>query len=275
MLRVFLFLGAVVICSSSPLIFAQDGYFSDWFRRVDKTKEEQPHWVTPVATTTPRLEEEYRYDQFWQENAKGVTTDNYDGGKGLELIPLEKVEVIFNAPPYLQHHNPKVRDGWGDVAFLVKYRLFSANEEHGSYILTAFLGWSVPTGQFSNGAPHAVITPTIAYGKGFGNFDLQGTAGVGLPTADTSSLGRTIAWNNAFQYRVFKKFWPEVELNSTFFQDGKNDGQKQNFVMPGLLLGRFRLVGRVGFTFGGGYQIATTHFHASNHNAILSIRFPF
>lgn len=29
---------------------------------------------------------------------KGVTTDNYDGGKGLELIPLEKVEVIFNLP---------------------------------------------------------------------------------------------------------------------------------------------------------------------------------
>jgi hypothetical protein len=275
MLRVSLFLIAVFIYSSSPLISAQDGYFSDWFRRVDKTKEEQPHWVTPVATTTPRLEEEYRYDQFWQENAKGVTTDNYDGGKGLELIPFERVEVIFNAPPYLQHHNPKVRDGWGDVAFLVKYRLFSANEEHGSYILTAFLGWSVPTGQFTNGTPHAVITPTISYGKGFGNFDLQGTAGVGLPTADTSSLGRTIAWNNAFQYRVFKKFWPEVELNSTFFQDGKNDGQKQNFITPGLLLGRFRLVGRVGFTFGGGYQIATTHFHTSNHNAILSIRFPF
>jgi hypothetical protein len=31
----------------------------------------------------------------------------------------------------------------------------------------------------------------------------------------------------------------------------------------------------VGFTFGGGYQIATTRFHTSNHNAILSIRFPF
>lgn len=274
MLRVCLVLVAVVICSSS-LIFAQDGYFNDWFRRVDKAKEEQPHWVTPVATTTPRLEEEYRYDQFWQENAKGVTTDNFDGGKGLELIPLEKVEVILNAPPYLQHNNLKVRDGWGDAAFLVKYRVFSANEEHGSYILTAFLGWSVPTGQFRNGALHAVVTPTISYGKGFGNFDLQGTAGVGLPTADTSSLGRTIAWNNAFQYRVFKKFRPEVELNTTFFQDGKNDGQKQNFVTPGLLLGRFRLVGRVGFTFGGGYQIATTHFHTTNHNAILSIRFPF
>jgi hypothetical protein len=191
----------------------------------------------------------------------------------LELIPAEKVEIIFNLPPYIAHDNPKVRDGWGDVAFLVKYRLLSRNEEHGSYILTAFLGWSLPTGQFSNGALHPVITPTIAYGKGFNNFDLQGTFGIGLPTADTSTLGRTIAWNNAFQYRILKKLWPEVELNSTFFQGGKNDGFKQNFVTPGLVMGR--LFGRVGFTFGGGYQIATTHFHTSNHNAILSIRFPF
>src|SRR5215469_3967911 len=95
----------------------QDGYFSTWFERVDKTKDEQPHWVTPVATTTPRLEEEFRYDQLWQVNAKGVTTNNYDGGKGLELIPFEKVEVIFNVPPYLVHNNSKVKDGWGDVAF--------------------------------------------------------------------------------------------------------------------------------------------------------------
>jgi hypothetical protein len=271
----FLILCRLILICSSTALFAQNEYLNSWFERVDKTKNEQPHWVTPLATTTPRLEEEYRYDQVWQENAKGMTTNNYDGGKGLELIPAEKVEIIFNLPPYIAHNNPKVRDGWGDVAFLVKYRLLSRNEEHGSYILTAFLGWSLPTGQFSNGALHPVITPTIAYGKGFNNFDLQGTFGIGLPTADTSTLGRTIAWNNAFQYRILKKLWPEVELNSTFFQDGKNDGLKQNFVTPGLVMGRFRLFGRVGFTFGGGYQIATSHFHTSNHNAILSIRFPF
>jgi len=264
-----------VLCLTPTFIFAQDGYLANWFPRVDKTKDEQPHWVTPLATTPPRLEEEYRYDQFWQNNARGVTTDNFDGGKGLELIPFEKVEVIFNQPPYIEHNDPKVRDGFGDVAFLVKYRLFSANEEHGNYILTAFLGWSLPTGDHKNGALHAVITPTIAYGKGFGNFDLQGTFGIGLPVADTNLVGRTYAWNNTFQYRVFRKLWPEVELNSTFFQQGKNDGQKQNFVTPGLVMGRFRLWGRVGFTIGGGYQIATTRFHTNNHNAILSIRFPF
>ena len=80
---------------------------------------------------------------------------------------------------------------------------------------------------------------------------------------------------SSFQYRVFRELWPEVELNSTFFLDGKNDRQKQTFVTPGLVMGRFRLFGRVGFTVGGGYQIVTTHFNTSNHNGILSIRFPF
>jgi hypothetical protein len=270
-----LLLVRAVLCLSASLTFAQDGYFADWFSRVAKTQAEQPHWITPLATTTPRLEEEFRYDQLWQENAKGVTTNNYDGGKGLELIPFEKVEVIFNLPPYINHNNPADKNGWGDIAFLVKYRLLSANQEHGNYILTAFLGWSLPTGQYKNGGLHAVITPTIAYGKGLGGCDLQGTFGIAFPVADTNLVGRNYLWNNTFQYRVFRKFWPEVELNSTFFQDGKNGGQKQNFVTPGLVIGRLHLWNRVGFTIGGGYQIATTHFHTNNHNAILSVRFPF
>ncbi len=273
--KVGLLCALAMLCLVPTLTSAQDGYFADWFARVDKTKDEQPHWVTPLATTTPRLEEEYRYDQLWQTNGAGITTGNYDGGKGLELIPFEKVEVIFNVPPYIDHNNPSVSNGFGDVAFLVKYRFLSGNEQHGNYILTAFLGWSLPTGDHKNGALHAVITPTIAYGKGFGNFDAQGTFGVGLPTADTGIVGRNYVWNNTFQYRAFRKLWPEVELNSTFFQQGDHDGMKQNFVTPGLVIGRLHLWKRVGFTVGGGYQIATTHFHTNNHNAILSIRFPF
>jgi hypothetical protein len=275
MRKTALFVVSAIILFASTISLAQDGYFAGWFARVDKTKDEQPHWVTPLATTTPRLEEEYRYDQLWQTNTKGITTNNYDGGKGLELIPFEKVEVIFNVPPYLAHNDPKVKDGLGDVAFLVKYRLLSANEEHGSYILTAFLGWSLPTGEYKNGSLHPIITPTIAYGKGLRDFDVQGTFGVAFPTSDTRLIGNSYLWNNTFQYRIMRKIWPEVELNSTFFQGGPHDGMKQNFVTPGLVIGRLRLWNRVGFTFGGGFQIATTHFHTSNHNGILSIRFPF
>jgi hypothetical protein len=251
------------------------GYFENWFDRADKTAEEQPHWLVPVATSTARILEAYRYDQFWQNKAKGVTTNIYDGNRGMELVPLEKVAVILDLPPYINHNNPADKNGWGDVAFLVKYRLLSANEEHGNYILTAFLGWSLPTGQYSNGALHAVITPSIAYGKGFGNFDVQGTFGAALPVADTNLLGRSYLLNNTFQYHLLHRLWPEVELNSTIFQEGKYDGMKQNFVTPGLVVGRFHLYGRLAVTVGGGYQIATTRFRTNNHNAILAIRFPF
>ena len=267
-----IYFALLFLCSVAQ---AQDGYFADWFQRVDKAKEEQPHWVTPVAVTTPRLEEEVRYDQLWQTNNAGFTANNYDGGKGLELIPAERVEVIFNVPPYIVHNDAAVRDGFGDASFLVKYRLLSANEQHGNYILTAFLGLSVPTGDHKNGALHPVITPTIAYGKGTGNLDVQGTFGVAMPTADTALLGRSFLWNNAVQWRVMRKIWPEVEANTTFFQDGPNRGKKQNFITPGLIFGRLPLAGRVGLTFGAGFQIATTTFHATNHNGILTVRFPF
>jgi hypothetical protein len=275
MLRIKFLLALAVFCLTSTLSFSQDGFVSNWLQTVDKAKEEQPHWITPVATTTPRLEQEYRYDQFWQTNSKHVTTDNYDGGKGVELIPTEKTEIIFNLPAYIDHNNSKVKNGFGDEAFLLKYRFLSANEKKGNYILTGFLGATIPTGSHTNGAKDATITPTIAYGKGFGNFDGQGTFGITWPTGDTKLIGRTYSWNNTLQYRLLKKIWPEVEFNTTRYQSGPNDGKTQNFITPGIIFGRMNLVGRVGLSVGGGFQIATSQFHTTNHNGILTVRFPF
>lgn len=246
-----------------------------WFARVDETQSEQPHWITPVATTTPRLEEEFRYDVAWQRSNAGITAENYGGSKGLELIPLKRVEVIFSVPPYVVHNNPAVPNGFGDFQALIKYRLLSADEKHGNYILTAFFAVSAPTGTHGNGALRAILTPTIAYGKGFGYFDVQGTLGATLPAGDTAVIGRTYNWNNALQYRVLRKFWPEVEFNSSLFAEGKNDGKKQTFVTPGLVIGRLHIWRRLNFTVGGGFQIAATHFHTNNHNGILSLRLPF
>lgn len=131
-------------------------FFSEWFDMVSRTQAAQPHWITPVATTTPRLEQEFRFDTLWQTGNTGITTDNYGGAKGLELIPQKNIEIILVAPPaYIVHNNPKVQDGFGDWSFLVKYRLAAANEEHGNYILTAFLQVTFPTGQYKNGSTKA------------------------------------------------------------------------------------------------------------------------
>src|SRR5271165_2289853 len=51
--------------------------------RVSATQAEQPHWLTPLVTVTPRLEQELRTDFVRQTNAKGYETWNYDNSKGL------------------------------------------------------------------------------------------------------------------------------------------------------------------------------------------------
>ena len=89
----------IVLCFSSRLSAAQDGFPANWFNMVSKTQAEQPHWITPLATTTPRLEQEFRYDLQWQTHNSGVTTDNYGVSKGLEIIPAKNFEVILAVPP--------------------------------------------------------------------------------------------------------------------------------------------------------------------------------
>ena len=261
-------------------------YFADWFPRVTRIQSEQPHWITPLVTVTPRLEEEYRYDQLWEAQPHGKALDNFGANKGLELIPFENTEIILGVPGWVAHNGalppppkkgaekPDV-DGWADETFLVKYRLLSANEENGNYILTAFMGFSAPTGSDGNSSRHAIFTPTIAGGKGFGDFDIQTTAGISLPNGGLQRLGMPLAWNTALQYRVFHYFWPEFEVNYTWWPNGEHEGETQVFLMPGLLIGRIPIHDRIGMTFGAGYQIAVTHQPAYNHAVVASGRIPF
>src|SRR5258708_2122534 len=69
-----------------------------WFAMSDAAKEAQPHWMTPIVTVTPRLEQEYRYDQSWQNRPKSVDLTSYGGGKGLEVIPTPDTELIIGTP---------------------------------------------------------------------------------------------------------------------------------------------------------------------------------
>ena len=288
--RYALLLGVLSVAPS--LLHAQQAQTSSTFVqryqvRVSATQAAQPHWITPLATITPRLEQEFRTDFVRQTNTKGYDTWNYGNGKGLELIPARRIELLVNLPPFLNHSEPHTRDGFGDISFLAKARLFARNEEHGNGIVTAFLGASVPTGKNDNGSCCAVITPTLAVGKGFGRLSFTSTAGGSLPVSNAKNLGHTIGWNNAVQYHVAKTgmgrfFWPEVEFNSNFYKGGSNDGKTQTFVTPGMVIGRIPLgrtasgePGRLGLTFGAGEQIAVTRFHTYNHALVLTARLPF
>ncbi len=279
----FLPIGALLLASC---LHAQSSFFDSYQARVTATQNLQPHWVTPLVTVTPRLEQEVRTDFLHYHNNSRHEIWNYDNSKGLELIPEKHTEIIFNLPPFFDRTNGE-SDGFGDVSFLLKERIFSRNEEHGNSIVTAFLGASIPTGKNGNGSCCATVTPTLAVGKGFGNFDVTSTAGGSLPVTNTQGLGRSVIWNNVAQYRLAKTgirrfFWPEFEANTTFFKGGANDGKTQSFATPGLIIGRLPLKHdasgnpkRLGFTFGAGEQIAMTHFHTANHYTVLTFRIPF
>lgn len=259
--------------SASPV----ENYFSDWFARVSKTQAEQPHWITPVATVTPRLEEEFRYDQLWETVPGGHTLKSFGGGKGLELIPAKHVELILGVPAWQSEDTSPRKQGWTDESFLLKYRLLSANEEEGNYILTAFLGLSVPTGSADFTTHHYAVTPAIAFGKGWGDFDFQTTFGVSVPDDGSApaGAGTPLLLNTAFQYRVMKNLWPEVEVNYTHWPNGKHDGFDQAFITPGLVVGKIPIAGRVGLTVGAGYQVAVTDHPLYRHNFVLTMRIPF
>jgi hypothetical protein len=172
---------------------ADVGFISDWFSMVGETQAERPRWITPVATVTPRLEQEFHYELSRQMQPNGTTVmENFDGSKGLEIIPQKHIEILLNLPPYMVRSKNGVPDGYGDLSFLMKYRIAAANEEHGNYILTAFLGASVPTGSHTNGTKVATITPTISASKGWGDFDAVTTFGAILPVGETAPNGRQI-----------------------------------------------------------------------------------
>jgi hypothetical protein len=263
-----------------------DSFIERYQERVTATQAEQPSWITPLVTVTPRLEQELRTDFIHQFNPKKFVIWNYGNSKGLEFIPEKHIEIIINLPPYFYRTNGE-KDGFGDMSFLAKGRLYSRNEKHGNAIITVFLAATIPTSQSGNGSCCAVVTPTLAVGKGFGQLALTSTAGGSLPVTNSQGLGHTITWNNAIQYRLTKTglgrmVWPEAEFNSSFYKGGPDDGDIQTFFTPGIIFGRVPLThtsdgepGRLGLTFGAGEQIALTHFHTYNHATVLTLRMPF
>lgn len=272
-LSVLLFLAIISPC------FGQVKIVGAWERRVRVTTSQQPGWAVPVFTPSSGLVQLLRFDAIHQYTPTHTTTWNIDGGKGFNIIPWYRTEVDANLPPFLFHNAKSTVDGPGDFSLLLKYRLLGANETKGNYTVSAALGGSAPTGSYKNGSTDGAITPALFVGKGFRSFDVQSSAVLTLPTGHTAVAGRPIAWNSAFQERVKRIFWPEVEINSTFFRGGQHDGRTQTFIAPGFEVSKIKLTSsetsRLAIVFGAAEQIAVTHYHAYNHALSFTSRLVF
>ena len=250
-----------------------------WQDRATRTQAKQPKWSVPMISPFPQLAQVYRTDFTRQVTPSGDINWNYGSGKGFNLIPWDNTQVDILPPGYVVHGDGG-QDGIGDTTLLVKYRFASANEQHGNYIVSSALAWTIPTGSHKNGAPSTVLTPTLLAGKGFGKLALMSSLGGGLPTSGTATSGRTIHWNTVAQYRVGKYLFPEIELNSNSYLGGSREGKTQMFLSPGILFGKFPLKpedpkSRLGIVAGIAFQTAVTSFHTYNHAGVLSVRFAF
>ena len=274
---VFVLLACMAISSLRGV--CQSNVVTAWEHRVRVTSSQQPSWAVPIFTPSSGLVQLIRFDALRQYTPTHTATWNIDGSKGFNLIPWYKTEVDINLPPFIHHNVANVADGAGDLSLLAKYRFLAANEEHGGYSISGGVAATAPTGSHKNGAADGTLSPTVYVGKSFASFDVQSAASELLPTGHTHTLGRPISWNTAFQERVKKIFWPEVEVSATFNRGGPNDGKNQCFVAPGFEVSKIKITSnessRLAVVFGAGEQIAVTHYHAYNHALAFTSRLVF
>ena len=287
--------------SSGPLNFNPPPAVESWLDMVSSTQAAQPNWMTPLVTVTPRLEQELRADFYNQQNGTGSQGNgqrlfNYGGPGGLrvELIPAYNIEVIVAAPPYVIARGPKGdAEGWGDYPlFLVKYRFLSANKDNGDYIVSGFFQMTQALGTVGKISNYVLTAqPTLAAGKGWGDFDVQSTLSVQIPVegrdspkdsaeVNKSNFGDPILWNTAFQYHFMKYFWPELEVNYEYWPNGVHGGLNQVLITPGLILGRFKIgqdtaTRAINLIVGAGYQMAVTANPVVKNNFVATARITF
>jgi hypothetical protein len=149
--------------------------------------------------------------------------------------------------------------GFSDWTFLrLEQRLFASPEAEDDYVVSTWLQIAAPAAIKSLTSYAWSLQPTLAFGKGWGHFDIQTTVTAVFPVTNASTLGQQIQINTALQYHVGKLFWPEIEANWTYYPDGQRAGLNQLFLTPGLAIGRLTLSQTLKLTLGIGYQFAVS-----------------
>lgn len=275
---------AVPVCMTlalslaSPVVCAQS-YFRSFHSHNADMKELQPTWMTPLVMTTPLLGQFVREEFVRAKMSGGDPVWNIGNGKGPSLIMSPRIEADLTVPNYVVHGVAAGTDGVGDFCFATRYRILSGNKLHGNFSISAVASQTWTTGLAQNGAVSWTRGITLAGGKVLGRFAVLSSIGAVLPAASgLSALGRPVAWNSALEMHVTPKFWAQVESNSTFYEGGAHDGKKQVFATPGFFLAPMRPWSEKSksyFLIGVGMQIATSQYHASDHNLIVDTKIYF
>ncbi|WP_142659720.1 hypothetical protein [Methylacidimicrobium tartarophylax] len=231
-------------------------WLGKWRRMTIETREKQTHYLTPLVTETPRLEQRIRYDIYDETRPNGKKEWNFGGQKGVNVIVAPTMEVAAALPNYLYYPGAGQKDGFGGQVFMVKNRIMASPETQKNYVFSVMLIALTPTGSLPGVAEHWVWTPFVTFGKGWGHFDFMVNLGTSWADGDNKQLGSPIIWNVALQYR-FGVICPTIEFNShPSMSEFYFFGEPGLFVTPEVLIGRFHFRDNYSLYFGIGYQMA-------------------
>jgi hypothetical protein len=233
--------------------------------------------MAPLIQTDSRLGQGIKISVS-NSQAPGVHQIIYGNGHGFGFIVARRFQFDYDPPSFFRNHSPALKDGFGNAAAQIKYRIASGNAEHGNFAFTAVLSHDFPQRGCQNGNLTSINHPKLGAGRAFGRFNLQTMLDGSLPTGKIALQGRSIGWNTTAQLHPDPHVWLDLEDNATFNHGGPCDGTTQNFITPAA----FYMVRRKSWglthallTFDAGMQIATTRFHSNNHNLITEMRVGF
>lgn len=247
--------------------------------QADLAKAVQPDMACPFLVFCPFLTQGNKEQFTRQELPTGAHPWNLGGGFGPLFVLSPRFLIAPTIPKYMLNNNPAIANGFGDAAVMTQGRLFSGNKDHGNYTVDMAMQHTWTTGNGRNGNPSATSSYWLAAGKAFGVYDVQSSVGLTAPAkAGVAIIGHPVSWNTAAQMRITRLLWLDVESNTTFYRGGTHPGQVQSFVTPGLIARGIHPKGfgpRNRLVFGAAMEVATTHFHTSNHNLVLDWKFSF
>jgi hypothetical protein len=89
--------------------------FRAWLDLGERVQAMQPDWLSPLATTSGRLKQEFRYD-IWDQPATGGNRNyQFGGSKGLEFITSSRTQILIGVPTYTLVSPSGPPGGFGDL----------------------------------------------------------------------------------------------------------------------------------------------------------------
>ncbi len=269
---------ALVVCILAGSTTARtQSYYQQFRSRNAAMVDVQPTWMGPLIQSDARLTQAVKVSVSTAA-VNGAQVTSYGNNHGVSLLGGRRFQFDFNPPSYFQASSPAMPGGFGNASTQVKYRIASGNAAHGNFAVSAALARSFGGGYQQSGMLTTAYFPKLLAGKAFGRFVVQSALNGVLPTGKIAEQGRAIEWNSTAQLHAGAHAYLDIEDNVRWSAGGPCDGKTRNFVTPA----GFVMVRRKGWepthpliVFDAGIQIATSSFHAYNHNVVSEMRILF